>query len=342
MNVAVIFGGSGFIGSYYAHLLVKEKKFTKIYLYDLEPISSKGISYRIQLVHSCPEIEEVSGDIRKPITWEPSEKVELIANFAAIHREPGHLDSEYYETNLQGADNVCAWAERVNCRKIVFTSSIAPYGAIEGEVDENSIPCPNSPYGCSKLVAEKIHQSWAERDNNSNQLLIVRPGVVFGPGERGNVSRLIKAVIGRYFIYVGNKNTRKAGIYVKELCEAITWTLKLQHSSNQNVVLANMCTNPAPSMQEYVEAVCSVSCKKRFIPSMPLFIIVFLAYLLDLISKIFGFTNIFSPVRVKKSTNSNNIKPTFLIDNGYTYKFSLNEAFEDWKKSNNEDWITKP
>ena len=44
------------------------------------------------------------------------------------------------------------------------------------------------------------------------KLLIVRPGVVFGPGEGGNVSRLIKAVIKRYFIYIGNRKTRKAGV----------------------------------------------------------------------------------------------------------------------------------
>lgn len=57
--------------------------------------------------------------------------------------------------------------------------------------------------------------------------MIARPGAVFGPDERGNVSRLIKAVFGRYFFYMGNRDTRKAGTYVKELCNAMLWVLEI-------------------------------------------------------------------------------------------------------------------
>src|SRR5690606_31892986 len=104
--------------------------------------------------------EEVAGDVRRPIDWFPEEKVDLIANFAAVHREPGHEDYEYYETNLLGAENVCAWAERVGCNKLIFTSSIAPYGPSESPKNEGSLPVPVSAYGGSKLVAEQIHQKW--------------------------------------------------------------------------------------------------------------------------------------------------------------------------------------
>ncbi|TRZ67277.1 MAG: hypothetical protein D4R98_04450 [Comamonadaceae bacterium] len=44
----------------------------------------------------------------------------LVANFAAVHREPGHEDWEYYETNLYGAENVCAWAESVGCKHLFY------------------------------------------------------------------------------------------------------------------------------------------------------------------------------------------------------------------------------
>ena len=55
----------------------------------------------------------------------------MIFNFAAVHRTPGHEDHEYFETNIRGAENVVAFAEKWNIKKIVFTSSIAPYGAAE-------------------------------------------------------------------------------------------------------------------------------------------------------------------------------------------------------------------
>ena len=75
----------------------------------------------------------VSYDIRKPIENLPFTPTEddVIFNFAAVHRTPGHEDHEYFETNIRGAENVVAFAEKWNIKKIVFTSSIAPYGAAE-------------------------------------------------------------------------------------------------------------------------------------------------------------------------------------------------------------------
>ena len=81
-----------------------------------------------------------------------------VFNFAAVHRTPGHEDHEYFETNINGAENVVAFAEKYNRKKIVFTSSIAPYGAAEEEKFETTLETPNTAYGISKLVAEKIHR----------------------------------------------------------------------------------------------------------------------------------------------------------------------------------------
>ncbi|MDR1541547.1 MAG: NAD-dependent epimerase/dehydratase family protein [Clostridiales bacterium] len=53
-------------------------------------------------------------------------------------------------------DNVAAFAEANCISKILFTSSIAPYGAWEELKDEG---VPNTPYGASKLVAEKVHNA---------------------------------------------------------------------------------------------------------------------------------------------------------------------------------------
>ena len=70
-----------------------------------------------------------------------------------------------------------AFAEQYGIKKIVFTSSIAPYGADEALKEETTLPTPNTPYGISKLVAEKIHEKWAEKDPKREQT-ILRPGVV--------------------------------------------------------------------------------------------------------------------------------------------------------------------
>lgn len=52
-----------------------------------------------------------------------------------------------------------AFAEKWNIKKIVFTSSIAPYGAAEELKKETTLPTPNTAYGISKLVAERFMRS---------------------------------------------------------------------------------------------------------------------------------------------------------------------------------------
>ena len=338
MNCAVIFGGTGFIGTFFARHLVEEKGFGKVYIYDHDPLSVKESVYRRRFLSSYPNIYEVNGDVRQSIDWMPEELVALTANFAAIHREPGHLGKEYYETNLLGAKNVCDWAQRVGCQKMVFTSSIAPYGPSEERKNESTLPVPTTAYGGSKLVSEKIHQVWQARDSENHQLVIVRPGVVFGPGEGGNVSRLIKAVRNRYFFYTGNQKTRKAGVYVKELCHAMCWVLDSEKSKTDRVTLFNMTMNPGPSIEEYVETIVKVVGIKTRVPKVPVSLLLVASYIIDLFARPLGIDHPFSPVRIKKLTRSNNILPTYLSNNGYQYKYTLEEALIDWKKDCPEEW----
>ena len=60
----------------------------------------------------------------------------VVFNFAAVHRTPGHPDYAYFETNIKGAENVCNFATAHGINHIVFTSSIAPYGASEEQKTE--------------------------------------------------------------------------------------------------------------------------------------------------------------------------------------------------------------
>ena len=87
---------------------------------------------RPQSDNSYSSITYLKQDVRTPPqTWALPEKVDLIANFAAIHREPGHEDDECYQTNLLGAENVCAWAERVGYNNIIFQVLFLPTGQVK-------------------------------------------------------------------------------------------------------------------------------------------------------------------------------------------------------------------
>ena len=335
---SIIFGGTGFIGTFFAKEVLSKNLVEKVYLVDIEDFKDKENSFLNSYAQKNEFIEFIYGDVREKLDHiKVSEKIEFICNFAAVHREPGHEYHEYFDTNIPGAKNVCEYATNNNCKKIFFTSSISPYGESEDLKDESYPPKPTSPYGKSKLQAECIHKEWL-RISSENKLIIIRPGVVYGPGEGGNVTRLLKAVRGFYFFYMGNHQTRKAGIYIKELCNILIWENNRLNKFEINFSLLNATFDPAPSVEEYVKTICKVGNYERIFPNIGFSLIFTFSYILNFLYKIIGKKSEIDPVRVRKLIKSNNISPNYLKKNGYLFLYSLEGAFRDWKKENPKDW----
>jgi nucleoside-diphosphate-sugar epimerase len=336
-GTVVLFGGTGFIGTHAAMYWLRENLAGKVVLVDLNPPRNGPWAAPLERELQAGRAEFIQWDVRQKIPDGLVPKADLTFNLAAIHREPGHLPHEYFETNLMGAENVCAWAAGVGCERMVFTSSIAPYGPSEDLKDEGSLPVPDSPYGSSKLAAEKMHMGW-QAGCARRKLLILRPGVVFGPGEGGNVTRLVRSIVKGYFVYMGNRQTRKAGGYVKELCRVMEFGMDHQGRSGESVTLLNFSMDPPPALESYVAAIQKVAGIRRLPLNLPRSLLVGVSYPIHGVASMFGIRQPISPVRVRKVFRSTSIDPRGLRELGYEWKYTLEEALRDWKHDLPEDF----
>lgn len=329
-ETVVLFGGTGFIGSHLAMHWLRENLAQKAILVDLNPPRSEPWTAPLQEALQSGRAAFVRWDVRRPIPDSLLPRPGAIFNLAAVHREPGHIAREYFETNLKGAEHICAWAAAVDCGRMVFTSSIAPYGLSEELKDENSISVPDSPYGSSKLAAEKIHMAW-QAGCRCRRLLILRPGVVFGPGEGGNVTRMIRSLVKGYFVYMGNRETRKAGVYVKELCRVVQFGLEHQDRTKESLTLLNVSMDPPPTVETYVRAIQSVAGIRRSPMNLPRSLLLGASYPIHTVATTLGIGQPISPVRVRKIFRSTSIDPGKLRELGYPWKYTLEESLQDWK-----------
>ncbi len=304
MNNTVIFGSAGFIGS---HFKRKLQGLTRIIEFDLVNGSNQDVRKRIEL----------EGD------FNPGD---LIINLAATHRSPGHTEKEYFETNIRGAENVCAFAERHGINNIIFTSSIGLYGPSEEKKFEDSLPKPSLAYGTSKLAAEYIHLNWQATDAQNRKLLVARPGVVFGLGEKGNFTRLYNSLSKRAFLYPGRKDTLKGCIYVKDLVDLV---IQINNSFDRGVRLYNFSYEPSPSILEIVEGICRVAGLKP-----PKLVVngTLLRMVAAILEKTGGFNLGFHPDRVRKLMISTNISGKRLLEDGFDMTFGLEKGLDDWFK----------
>ena len=317
-KIAIIFGGAGFIGMHLSQYLLENKLAEYVYCVDI-----------VKPDFNFPNLKYIHHDVRNPINID-IDNIETIYNLAAVHRTPGHANREYFETNIIGAQNICNFAEMKKVNTVVFTSSIAPYGASDELKTEESLPQPTTSYGTSKLVAEYIHRLWLE-GSPDRKLIILRPGVVFGKGENGNFTRLYQSIKKRYFFYPGRKDTKKACIYVKDLVRLV-YEMTLSKNRFQ---IYNTCYSEPPRIETIVKTLSNVVGVHNSDLVIPGVLLKGFACLFMIFSKLINKKTDIHPARVKKLMCSTNISGEKLANSSYKLKYPLNEAISDWYKDCN-------
>jgi GlcNAc-P-P-Und epimerase len=267
------------------------------------------------------DIAETLGDIEPP---------EWIVLLAAVHREPGHELHEYYDTNVSGARNVVRYADQVGCRNIFFMSSTSPYGSTHDPKDESSRLYPESAYGMSKLAAELVLEGWF-RQGGGRRLVICRPGVIYGPGEQGNITRMIRAVRGGYFVFPGGRTVRKSYAYIEGLVESIDFAL----SSGEPYVLYNYVERHTETLDELVRAVQDEFDCYRPAVSVPRHVLVGAAVVAQ--AATYGRSPL-HPTRVRKASIPTHVVPRWLLDRDFEFRYDFRTSLRHWRGVAPEDF----
>ncbi|WP_028886458.1 NAD-dependent epimerase/dehydratase family protein [Teredinibacter turnerae] len=278
-----IVGGSGFIGSRLCgRLLGGNKKFTIV---DKAPSAMYPNNSVIADVRDLKSLKEaLVGSC-------------AIVNLAAEHRDDVSPKSLYDEVNVEGALNICKTARENSVNKIIFTSSVAVYGFAPLGTGEDGDINPFNDYGRTKWEAETIFRSWQAESPNDRTLVIVRPTVVFGERNRGNVYNLLRQIASGRFLMIGNGNNRKSMAYVENVAAFIEYTL----SFGPGLYTYNYIDKPDFDMNTLVR-----SCKKKLTGKdglglrLPKWFGLCVGYGFDLLAAVTGKKFSVSSIRVKK------------------------------------------
>ncbi len=176
------------------------------------------------------------------------EGFDVIINLAAAHRDDVRPLSRYFEVNVTGAEKTCELARRTGARQIIFTSSVAVYGFAPADTGEDGALNPFHEYGRTKALAEEVYRAWQAEAPEARSLAIIRPTVVFGPGNRGNVYNLLRQLASGLFAMIGDGRNVKSMAYVENVRDFLLHAL----SFGPGVHLYNYVDKPDLSMTELV------------------------------------------------------------------------------------------
>ena len=259
-----------------------------------------------------------------------SSNTDFVILLAAEHRDDVSPTSLYYDVNVEGTHNVLKIMTEKHINNIIFTSSVSVYGLNKNNPDELSDTFPFNHYGKSKLEAERLLRRWFDNDQNGKSLVILRPTVVFGPGNRGNVYNLLRQIASGKFVMVGKGNNKKSMAYVENVAGFIAHCIDRNYKGYH---LFNYIDKPDITTKELVsEAEAAIG--KKIIPiRVPFFVGFLVAKGLDHLLGILKKKNPISAVRIKKFCATTQFDSSTIQLTGYIPPFTLEKALEITIKS---------
>jgi nucleoside-diphosphate-sugar epimerase len=210
-----VIGGSGFIGTRLVRRLLCNKQLS-VQITDKSPSKVHKDLFTFGDVRSLDQLSSLISN------------ESIIVNLAAEHRDDVRPLSLYDDVNVEGAKNICTVARERCVSTIIFTSSVAVYGFAPIGTDESGDIAPFNDYGRTKYLAERVFQVWQAEAPNERTLVIIRPTVVFGEQNRGNVYNLLRQIASGKFVMVGSGENRKSMAYVENVAAFIEYSMNFK------------------------------------------------------------------------------------------------------------------
>ena len=126
----------------------------------------------------------------------------------------------YFDINTGLTQKIFDFFMESSAKKFIFFSSVkAAADSVIGDIlTEDMIPTPVGPYGESKIKAEEYIKEHFEYSTTDKQVYILRPCMIHGPGNKGNLNLLYNVVKKGIPWPLGDFENRRSFTSIDNLC----------------------------------------------------------------------------------------------------------------------------
>jgi dihydroflavonol-4-reductase len=144
--------------------------------------------------------------------------VDVVFHLASVHLEVNESEAAFRAVNVAAVEGLIAASKAAGVQRFVHTSSVGVFGhVVTPPAAEDAPKAPQSLYERSKLAGELAARVQADR--HAVDLVILRPAWVYGLG-CPRTEKLLRAVRGGRFFYVGNGRNLRHPLYIEDLLDA--------------------------------------------------------------------------------------------------------------------------
>ncbi len=306
-----VIGGSGFLGTRLLKLLDSQG----IQLQNID----KNRSVEFPSVTAIQDIREPSGlaSVLSP--------ADVVIHLAAEHKDDVTPSSLYYDVNVQGTRNILNAMDQAGITSIIFTSTVAVYGLNRDNPDETFSVAPFNHYGKSKYQAEELIREWQQKGSD-RRAIILRPSVIFGETNRGNVYNLLSQMASGRFMMIGSGNNQKSMTYVGNVAAFIMFIFA---KMKPEFLVYNYTDLPNISTRELIDTVRKELDIKILPLKIPYFAGLLAGYCFDLMALILQRKLNISSVRIRKFCATTRFNAEKAHGSGFVVPHPLLQALRD-------------
>jgi len=235
-------------------------------------VPSRSLYFSDYTIYGLDIISPEKPGVAKTYSWDDLEAGRVPEVDAIIHLAGKAHDTKnkaakdvYFKVNTGLTQKIYDWflASKTAKKFIFFSTAKAAADRVEGVLTEEIVPSPVGPYGESKIKAEEYIQSHPADEGKS--VYILRPCMIHGPGNKGNLNLLYNVVSKGIPWPLGAFENRRTFTSVENICFAVNGLLTKDVPSG----IYNMGDDEALSTNELIEAICAALGKKVHIWHLP-------------------------------------------------------------------------
>ncbi len=168
---------------------------------------------------------------------------------------------EYYKVNYELTKTLYDSFLKSTAKKFIFVSSVkASADHVEGFLKESDIPAPKTHYGKSKLMAEEYIQ--AQPIPDGKEWYILRPCMIHGPGNKGNLNLLFKFISKGIPYPLAAFENRRSFLSIENLCFVIS---EILHRNDISSGVYNVSDDEPLSTNELIQLMATASGKRSLL-----------------------------------------------------------------------------
>lgn len=225
MRRILVTGASGFVGrALVAHLAG-------------QGLVVRAAARRLDAIPSGRTIERVVlPDISGPVDWNPLiDDVDAVVHLAGVAHRDG-VDEQIYDQVIHSATSrLAATCAAAHVGRLIFVSSIGAQtgSAADHVVSERDAPQPVSAYDRAKLKSEEAVRA------SGCAYTILRPVLVYGPGVKANMARLMRLANSPWPLPFASFGNRRSLLAVGNLVDVISFCLSSDLARDETFVVAD-------------------------------------------------------------------------------------------------------